>query len=155
MNTRICICFMLFLGVRDYCKNEFDHVNKHKYCCKACFDQSNHSNNVQNQDLLPEIGINISDSTDLVSCIWDKQCKGLKGFKTHHWSCKTIKSFDKKMVNDLKDGLSSSEKILLICFNESSLKMMKNAFYFILKALFILKIFKFLAWHFVHVEEMA
>ena len=33
--------------------------------------------------------------------------------------------------------------------------MMKNAFYFILKALFILKIFKFLSGHFGHVEEMA
>ena len=31
--------------------------------------------------------------------------------------------------------------------------MMKNAFYFTLKALFILKIFKFLSWLFGHVEE--
>ena len=30
----------------------------------------------------------------------------------------------------------------LICFKESPLKVMKNAFYFILKALFILRIFK-------------
>ena len=35
-------------------------------------------------------------------------------------------------------------KHFFISFNESPLKMMKNAFYFILKALFILKIFKFL-----------
>ena len=32
-----------------------------------------------------------------------------------------------------------------ICFNESTLKTIKNAFYFILKALFVLKIFKFLS----------
>ena len=31
---------------------------------------------------------------------------------------------------------------------ESSLKMMKNAFYFTSKALFVLKIFKFLSWLF-------
>ena len=31
--------------------------------------------------------------------------------------------------------------------------MMKNAFYFILKAFFILKIFKFLSWLFGHVEK--
>ena len=31
--------------------------------------------------------------------------------------------------------------------------MMKNAFYFASKALFILKIFKFLSWVFGHVEE--
>ena len=34
---------------------------------------------------------------------------------------------------------------IFICFNESPLKMMKNAFYFILKALFVLMIFKFLS----------
>ena len=42
-----------------------------------------------------------------------------------------------------------------ICFNDSSLKMMKNAFYFILKALSVLKIFKFLSWLFGHLEKTA
>ena len=32
---------------------------------------------------------------------------------------------------------------------------MKNVFYFILKALFVLKIFKFLSWPFGHVEKTA
>ena len=36
---------------------------------------------------------------------------------------------------------------------ESPLKMMKNAFYFMLKALFVLKIFTFLAWLFGHVGK--
>ena len=36
---------------------------------------------------------------------------------------------------------------------KSPLKMMKNTFYFNLKALFALKIFKFLSWFFGHVEE--
>ena len=40
-----------------------------------------------------------------------------------------------------------------ICFNESPLKVMKNAFYFILKALLVLKIFKFLYWLFGHVKK--
>ena len=31
--------------------------------------------------------------------------------------------------------------------------MMENAFYFILKVLFVLKIFKFLSWLFGHVEK--
>ena len=44
----------------------------------------------------------------------------------------------------VKVGLSPAEKICFICFNKNPLKMMKNAFYFMLKALFILKIFKFL-----------
>ena len=33
--------------------------------------------------------------------------------------------------------------------------MMKNDFYFILKALFVLKIFKFLSWLFGHIEKTA
>ena len=32
---------------------------------------------------------------------------------------------------------------------------MKNVFYFILKALFVLKIFKFLSWLFGHIEKTA
>ena len=38
-----------------------------------------------------------------------------------------------------KVGLSPFKKIVFICFNEIPLKMMKNTFYFILKALFVLK----------------
>ena len=37
--------------------------------------------------------------------------------------------------------------------SESPLKIMKNAFCFIIKALFVLKIFKFLSLHFGHVEK--
>ena len=38
---------------------------------------------------------------------------------------------------------------------ENPLKIMKNAFHFALKALFVLKIFKFLSWLFGHAEKMA
>ena len=44
-----------------------------------------------------------------------------------------------------KVGLSPSKRISVICLIESPLKMMKNAFYFTSKALFVLKIFKFLS----------
>ena len=47
------------------------------------------------------------------------------------------------------------KKNCFICFNKSPLKMMKNAFYFIFKALFVLKIFKFLSWFFDDVEKTA
>ena len=43
----------------------------------------------------------------------------------------------------IKVGLSPSKKVDLICFNRRLLKVMKNAFYFMLKALFILKIYNF------------
>ena len=45
----------------------------------------------------------------------------------------------------LKSDSHLPKKIIFICFNESPLKMMKKAFYFILKARFVLKIFKFLS----------
>ena len=58
-------------------------------------------------------------------------------------------------VEILKVGFSPSKKFCVICLIESSLKMMKNAFYFILKALFVLKIFKFLSRLFGHVVKTA
>ena len=42
-----------------------------------------------------------------------------------------------------KVGFSPSKKIVFIYFNENPLKVKKNAFYFMLKALFVLEIFKF------------
>ena len=45
----------------------------------------------------------------------------------------------------LKPGSHPPKKICFICLIESPLKMMKNAFYFILKALLVPKIFKFLS----------
>ena len=53
----------------------------------------------------------------------------------------------------LKVGPSPYKKCA-IWFIETTLKMMKNAFYFILEALFVLKIFKFLSWLFGHVKKM-
>ena len=41
----------------------------------------------------------------------------------------------------IKAGILPSKKICFICFNENLFKIMKNAFYFILKANFVLKIF--------------
>ena len=55
----------------------------------------------------------------------------------------------------IKFGFSPSKKVIFICFNESPLKMMKNTFYFILKALCALKIFKFLSWFFGDAEKTA
>ena len=48
-------------------------------------------------------------------------------------------------VEVLKSDSHLPNKIIFICFNESPLKMIKNAFYLIIKALFVLKIFKCLS----------
>ena len=47
----------------------------------------------------------------------------------------------------------SPSKRFFICFNDGPSKMMENTFYFILKALFVLKIFKCLSWLFGNVEK--
>ena len=49
-----------------------------------------------------------------------------------------------KVLETLKLDSHHPKKICIICLIESPLKMMKNGFYFILKALFLFKIFKFL-----------
>ena len=54
-----------------------------------------------------------------------------------------------------KVGLSPSKTNCVICLIESPLKMMKSAFYLILKAVFVLKIFKFLSRLFGHVRKTA
>ena len=48
-------------------------------------------------------------------------------------------------VYTLKVGLFSSKKYYFICFNKCPLELMKNAFYFKLKNLFVLMIVKFLS----------
>ena len=58
-------------------------------------------------------------------------------------------------LKHFKVGLSPSKKACVICLIESPLKMMKNIFYFILKVLFVLKIFKFLSSLFGHLGKTA
>ena len=65
-----------------------------------------------------------------------------------------IKQHYDYLLFSAKVGLSLSKNICVICLIESLLKMMKNVF-FILKALFVLKIFKFLSRLFGHVGKTA
>ena len=55
-----------------------------------------------------------------------------------------------KIKENLKGALSGLRQLLAA---ESPLKLMKNAFYFTSKALFVLKIFKFLSWLLGHVAK--
>ena len=54
-----------------------------------------------------------------------------------------------------KTGFSPFKKNCFVCFTGSPLKMVKNAFYFILKALFLLRVLNFLSWLFFQVEKAA
>ena len=49
----------------------------------------------------------------------------------------------------IKVELSPSTKYCVICFIKNPLKMLKKAFYLILNAPFILKVFKFLSYFYV------
>ena len=55
----------------------------------------------------------------------------------------------------LRSGSHLPKKIGLFASLKSLLRMMKNAFYVILKGLFVLKIFKFLSLIFGHVAKTA
>ena len=53
-------------------------------------------------------------------------------------------------LSTLIGALSDLKQVLT---NESPLKIMKNVFYFTVKSLFVIRIFKFLSWLFGHVEK--
>ena len=69
-----------------------------------------------------------------------------KKFRIKHVELKSDSHLPKKIVLFV---------LFVIWVGESSLKIMKNAFYFMLKALFVLKIFKLLSWLFGHVGNKA
>ena len=57
------------------------------------------------------------------------------------------------MTSALKSDCHLPKKLFYL-LNEHSIKKMKNVcFFFILKSLFVLKIFEFLSWLFGHVEK--
>ena len=72
---------------------------------------------------------------------------------TDTWRGRNCRCFS--WIVTLKSDSHLPKKICFIYFIESPLKMMKNAFYFILKALLVLKIFKCLSWLFGHIEKTA
>ena len=76
--------------------------------------------------------------------------KTLTKKKSHFWRFRFL-----KVLQDREAGLLHSKKKFFICFNDSLFELMKIAFYFILKAFFVLKIFNVLFWLFGHVEEMT
>ena len=59
------------------------------------------------------------------------------------------------MKKIVKVGLSPCRKNCFIYFYENLLTMMKTFFYFFLKALFVLKIFKCLPWLFCRIRKTA
>ena len=71
-------------------------------------------------------------------------------FNFFYWIFFQYADLVKFIVETLKGTLLGLKRFLA---TESALKMMKNAFYFTSKALFVLKIFKILSWHFGHAAK--
>ena len=63
--------------------------------------------------------------------------------------------FNPMVSKELKSGFRLPKKICVICVIESPLEVIKNVSYFILKALFVLKIFRYLSRLFGHVGKTA
>ena len=82
---------------------------------------------------------------DLLMVVYDLKDFMILNIKGVDHRCYIFNMSTNDAINFFKVGLSPSKKNCVICFLENPLKMMENAFYFILKALFILKIFKFLS----------
>ena len=98
--------------------------------------------------------------------IWDLR-KGLVSERKHPWVFNTITQLNEYdslsflFTQNIYNDFLSCVMIHLPYLPQKTLKsdshppVVKNAFYFILKALFVLKIFKFLSWLFGHVEKTA
>ena len=67
--------------------------------------------------------------------------------------CNVIMPYEDTKILEFNIEPSPSKKTCVIFLTESPLKVMKIAFYFILKALIVLKIFKFLSRLFGHVSK--
>ena len=110
--------------------------------------------------LLSKISQNSRESTCARQSIFFDKVVGLRRIasvarlKFAEWRSAFIRNFI-FFIKSFKVGLSPSKKICVICLIESPFKMMKNAFYFILIALFVLKIFTFLSPLFGHLGKTA
>ena len=77
-----------------------------------------------------------------------KKCLGKTPREEVKWTSLLLPSLFRVNV-----GLSPSKEVVFICFNESHLETIKNVFYFMSKALFVLEMFAFLTWNFDYVEK--
>ena len=73
-----------------------------------------------------------------------------KSMKTLHTILSLSRDF---FIVSMKVGLSTSKTLLLIFFNVNPIKMIKHAFYFVLKTLLIFGIFTSLSWNFIYLRK--
>ena len=130
--------------LKSFCNNHSELLNSWKWSL----------DNLKNNEMIARVQDNREEMNKfnfLFYCLLDERvmkqthirsCKQQKAAQDHDFGKVQFVKF--LFVNVFEVGLSLSKKSCFICFNENPLKMMKNAFYFILKALFVLKILDFL-----------
>ena len=79
-----------------------------------------------------------------------KFCTRIDCYRAHG-----LQTYLNKKIIRTKKSNHLSKKFVLFASLKALYKMIKNAFHVILKALFVLKIFRFLSWLFDHVEKTA
>ena len=94
-----------------------------------------------NYSFLPAFSFDESNERYILG---EKQCP--LNFELLRWSPKRMVTYKGLTHNALKVGLSSSKKVLFYLLQWNPFKNSENDFYFMLKALFVLKIFIFLSW---------
>ena len=96
---------------------------------------------------------NVSNEIFKIFKVFENNMKFIRAACWINMVINNIRRYYGVIMKVFKVGLSPSKKHDFVCFNESPLKIMKNAFYFKLQTLFVLKIFKFLYWLFGHVKR--
>ena len=94
----------------------------------------------------------------IISDPWHTECSNLSEARWAQYICNHVNNVPCLVITAvtlwqlmyLSLWVARKPQLLI---TESSLKMVENAFYFTLKALFAFKIFKFLSWLFGHVEK--
>ena len=105
MKIRLIFCWLLYFTVCSFCNVDFMSLGRHVWRCKARVNIANNSIANDSQDgnstIVPIINLNNrkSSSVDNVKCCCGKQCKYLRGLKSHQRSCKVIEGLNSEMVS--------------------------------------------------------
>ena len=86
-----------------------------------------------------------STNVIMTHCVQNLICGSLLKSKQNKFECDLKIKFCGKRLSPNESTKGALAGLRQFLATESTLKMMDNAFYFILKALFVLKIFKFLS----------
>ena len=137
----------------SFCAVKDRNVSERRQCVKEnkiCFNCLSKSHIVKNcKSILINLGQKICRLFHVLAQFPFTKGEMELDFINRKW----MYGFPHGLRNNLKSDSDHPKKFLFVDFNERPLKMMKNAFYFILKALFVLKIFKSLSWHFGSLEK--